>query len=124
MREVTVSKEKLIDSLTKNLDAHRAAFRESHNAWQLEAIEFHNNRISDIKNGAIGTHGRDKLEPAEPASYEKNYIQALEMLKMEVGEVVTIGKDEFRQFVQDEWEFSSHFNSQVAAYTGKQRRNY
>ena len=124
MQEITVSKERLINCLKTNLASHKEEFKNAHNAWRVEAIAYHNARIEAIENGAIGTATKDKLEPAEPASYEKNYAQALEMLEMEVADVVTINKAEFRQFVQDEWDFSAHFKNQVTAYTGKKFTNY
>lgn len=124
MKEVTVRKNELIDKLTANLNNHRQDFADAHAAWQLEAINFHETRIKDITSGVKGTSTKDKLEPAEPASYEKNYLQALEMLEMEVGTHVVLGSLEFRQYVQDEWDFSSHFKTQVQGYTGKLSNNY
>lgn len=120
MKNVTVRKIELITRLTENLEAHKADFKEAHEAWKVESIKFHQARIHDIENDiSVGALAQDKLEPAEPASFIKNYNQALEMLQMEVSEEVTITGHEFRQYVQDEWDFTSHFRNTVSGYTGK-----
>lgn len=119
MKNVTVSKSELITRLTENLETHKADFANAHGAWQLEAIQFHRNRIDDIKAGTMNAENSAKIEPVEPTSHEKNYTRALEMLAMEVSEVVTLSGAEFAQFVQDEWHFSDTFRNQVSGYTGK-----
>lgn len=116
MKDITVEKTELIGKLKANLAQHEEDYCDAYEAWKKAATEYHEQRIIEIRDDLKPA---STSEPQKPSNYASSYQQALEMLQMEVRDVVTINENEFRQYVQDQWTFTLHFQDAVSNLTGK-----
>jgi len=56
--------------------------------------------------------------PSKPKSYETEYDTAIGMVSMDVDVEVELTKQEYKQYVMDEWSWTSDFNTCVSGSTG------
>jgi hypothetical protein len=120
MREIEVLKARLVETLAANKATHEADFDL---AWEgfidkvLTRIDgMRADTIAARKTPGISYKLGVGLNP--PVSYSEDYRRALEMCEWEVADTVNLTEDEFKQFVQDEWDWKRQFVSSANLYTG------
>jgi len=114
MKEITMKKSTLIDTIKKNLEVHVKEYKEMHVLYSIKAIELTKELLSKVEKDATGVYLAISL--TEPTSSEESYNTALEMLELEVNDTVTISEKEFKQYIKDEWNWSHSFAISKTAY--------
>lgn len=66
---------------------------------------------------ALGMERVDlKVNLTEPITHEADYRRVIMMLEMSVKDEIVISESQFRQYVLDEWQWKSAFDSVVGSY--------
>lgn len=114
MDEVRVNTAELVEILKKNREKHRAIFEEAIEGYRKRVIEHLDYALECAKSGKkIITH----LVLVRPTDHTLDYDHAIGMLEMSVDDSVVIDYREYRQYVCDEWTWSSQFSSSSSSYS-------
>ena len=117
MKSITVSKTDLVAKLTTNRATHTDEFTSAIGGWHqsvLDALreaslEF--DETEDLKNLNIA------YRFPKPECHDDEYDRALQMLEWEVGDSVTLTEEDFRHFVQDDWDWTSRHRAFSSQYS-------
>lgn len=113
MKNVTVNKAHLIDTIKENRDEHRGIFEAAQVKYREKVIALLDQRLADARHGRpIVLH----FGLPEPVDYTEEYNAALAALDWEVADQVTLDESEFRQLVLNEWRWAQHFAANSASY--------
>lgn len=127
-RVYPVSKESLLTRLRENRAVHvseyTAAMIEYRKALVLALIDQIHERNEAIARARDGIEPMldfsDKL-PRQPTSYAQTYNRAIGLLEMTTLGEIEITGDDYRRFVDDEWEWSEDFKNVAMSYTSPRR---
>jgi hypothetical protein len=111
---VTVKKETLLAALRKNREGHRSVFLKAQEVFRRVCIEHLDKMIADAKEGR---QFKTSIGLQAPQDHTKEYDVNIEMLEMSEDEKLVISEEQFRHFVQDDWEWRDDFLSNSAQYT-------
>jgi len=115
---ISVAKADLLESLRANLKKHKDEFGESFRGFKNLCIKELRKRATKIKMGKADdprtwlTFG---LTP--PRSHERDYEQLIGMLEMAQNDEFEITGAQFRQWVQDEWDWKVEHVTSNALYS-------
>jgi len=104
MQNVTVLKDRLLDRLRANREAHRALFLKAQEGYRAEVVAALDGMLRDAKEGRPI---RRALSLVEPQDHTKDYDTIIDMLDMTVEPEVELSQLEFRQYVRDEWDWAA-----------------
>lgn len=113
MENITVRKDKLIETITKNRDEHREQFLKAQEAYREKVIAELDTRLEQARNG-----GRINLgfSLPEPVDYTDSYNTALSMLEWEVTDEIELSESDFQRYVLNKWEWARMFAANTQAY--------
>ena len=110
---VTVKKATLLTALKKNREGHRAVFLKAQEGFRRLCIEHLDKMLKDAKEGRSFSLS---VNLAAPKDHTKEYDVNIQMLEMSEDEKLVISEEQFRHFVQDDWEWREDFLSNSAQY--------
>lgn len=122
MRNINISKERLLTKLRENKQAHEEAFHEASEAFykkfsqELDAIAEH------VASGELNYQQAMKALQSEtpPQGFCDEYEREIQMLEYEEqNTTVSITPEEFSRFVLDEWGWKQGFVAKYSSVTGK-----
>jgi hypothetical protein len=113
---VTVKKEKLLEILRTNHKTHVAEFQEAKKNYKEEVLK----KLEEIgvalldftKKFAAAEFGqrvdypRTSLDLPLPVSYAAEYERAIGMLELHTQDEMTLDMQSYKQYVEDDWEWS------------------
>ena len=114
-RTIKIKKQELIDKIKENKKNHIELYEKAVIAYKEEALEQLDNLVGEVENGVLDV----KLDLVTPIDNSDDYDAIIEMFEWEVEELVELGQDEFRQYVQDETEFAQQAHFSNTYYTSK-----
>ena len=114
MDRVKVEKSKLLETLKKNRDEHRATFLKAQEIYRDTVIEALEKRLEQARNGQLLRIG---VSLPEPVDYTNEYDAAIAMIEWEVDDTIELETHVFRQFVLDDWSWKRTFLANSVAYT-------
>ncbi len=114
-RIIKVKKQELIDRIKANKNKHIELYEKAVIAYKKEALEQLDNLTGDVENGVLDI----KLNLVTPINNEQNYDDIIEMFEWDVEEIVDIGQNEFREYVQDETDFAQQAMFSNMIYSAK-----
>lgn len=129
MQQVTLDKGQLLNIIRKNRELHVSEYRETYEGW-LHQLEEHArvvvDKITEAKLQYSQNHEPRLRCPSfgqlgEPESYESEYDRAARMLELSVDDHIVLTREEFSNFVLDEWRWTESFKSKVAIYSRRTR---
>ncbi len=117
MKNVTLSRADLVAKLKQNRAAHNEEYLTALTGWHQKvltalhetSVEF--DRTEDTKDLNIG------YRFPKPEDHTEDYDRVLEMLEWETQNTITLSQDEFRQLVQDDWDWSRQHRFNSAHYS-------
>jgi len=116
---ITVDKREMLEKLYANRDQHVKDFEEAFRGFQNLCVKTLRKRARAIASGketsAPSSWMRFFLEP--PSNHERDYTQVIEMLEMAQETEIEVDGAQFRQWVQDEWEWTKSFAGTKTLYT-------
>jgi hypothetical protein len=120
MQKVKVKTNILLNKLRENKEKHIKEYNEASKNWKIKTTEalkkFHQESLQRLESS-------DRIEyihfscPVKPISHETDYILAIEMLEFSVDQELELTQQEFKTYVQDEWNWKHEFTTVNSAYT-------
>lgn len=115
---INVEKPKLLETLRKNREGHRAAFLLAMEGFKKVAHDELNRLADDVVKGkSVQLHAVLEV----PEDHTEEYDNAIQQLEWETAEHVSINHGQFNNLVLDKWGWSHKFRTTNAAYSGQQR---
>ncbi len=133
MRIIKAKKTELLAALKSNMDKHESYYLIALNGWRKETSAILNaNRVAMATDMAtLDTHGPipddfelavlKRVEP-KPDNHVDDYARAIQMLNMHIEDTIEMDETEFRQYVQDEWDWKQLWSAVNAKYTSANAR--
>jgi hypothetical protein len=118
MRKITVSKQQLVETLTKNRETHQADFDLAYEGFREKAEANVEALLGRIKNAEHGQPVQLWINLEPPVNHITDYDRALQMCEWELGDEMELTEQEFQQLVQDNWSWKDAFSTSNKLYTG------
>lgn len=116
-RSITVDRIKLIEQLKLNLAFHKADYAEAVVGYKIKLVADLEDKLSAVKMLSEERVLDIKAVPFNPPhSYEKEYLDAIEMLEWSTDASITLDQATFKQYVQDEWNWKQSFDVMNTTY--------
>lgn len=113
---VVVQKDKLVETLTTNRDAHRAIFEEALEGYKTRSVELLEEHIERIKKGKVE---RIVVSLPVPEDHTDDYDRALTSLEWSIFDEVELTMREFDQYVRDNWSWKQEFAATTSLYNNR-----
>jgi hypothetical protein len=120
VRKVTVDKEQLREMLQKNRETHQADFEIAWKAFRKRAEEDLQEKLRALKAAGRPQQVNLWIGLEVPEDHTEDYDRAISMLDWEVRDEVTLEENEFKQLIQDKWNWSAKFHSDNVFYTASE----
>lgn len=111
----TVNRLKLLERLKENRKKHSAIVEEAQAGYLVFAIKKANEALAALKEKKMVSLQSFTLQL--PEDYTSAYDTVIQMLEWSTDEVITLGADEFRQLVEDRWDWREGFYARNAFYS-------
>jgi len=120
MKEVLVSKAKLLAKLRSNRAEHREIFLDALAGWQDQVTRALEKAVEEAK---IGKKFCTEINLPRPEDHTSDYDVAIEEVIWSVSNSVTLTLFEFRNFVLDDWGWKPDFIKSSASYSSSSSRS-
>lgn len=114
MGDVTVAKAELLAIVEANRAAHWAVFQKACDKFRERAISKLNALADQVKRGDVPESLSVGLPI--PEEHTDDYDRAIRMLRMHVGETVTLSEEACMRLVEDDWGWKQAFASNTSSY--------
>jgi hypothetical protein len=111
---VTVKKETLLAALKKNREGHRSVFLKAQEGFRRLCVKRLDEMLANAREGKVFAMS---IGLQAPQDHTKEYDVNIQMLEMSEDEKLVISEEQFRHFVQDDWEWREDFLTNSAQYT-------
>jgi hypothetical protein len=112
--QVVMSKDKLVEILKTNRAEHVEIYKEALAGYVIKVTEGMQT-IADT----WATKREIDMAPVsiqKPQSFESSYTDAIDMLEMTEESQLTLSQSEFKQYVQDRWQWTNNYVYSNSAY--------
>jgi uncharacterized short protein YbdD (DUF466 family) len=113
--KVTIEKANLLKEIKANRKSHEEEYQQAHIGYRAKSIDKLILMLADAK---AGRPFKTTTEFIEPVSHLKDYDRVIKMLEMSTADSIVITENQFSQYVQDEWAWSSQFKTVSTSYRG------
>ena len=113
MREITVPKNELIDTLAANREAHRGIVEEAWEGYKRESVRLLEDQLDRARRG---DRKRIYVSLEMPADHTADYDRVIAMLEMDVDDHVALSEQDFSNYVQDDWGWKQQWTTTNSAY--------
>jgi hypothetical protein len=114
MDTIIMQKAQLTGILTENRNKHRKVFLEALSGYRRQAIAELEKSLEEARKGK---RIRRTITLVEPQDMTKAYDTTLAMLAHHQENTIEITREEYRNYVLDEWQWSSQWSASNRAYT-------
>lgn len=112
-----VKKNKLLETLRKNLEKHTGIVKEARIGFVKQAQKTLERELEKVKKTDPKRPMSISVYLVPPQDYSEVYVNTISMLEWNTEEEIELQADEFRQLVRDEWEWKSSFLNTNATYS-------
>ncbi len=116
--EVTCNTSEVLGALVKNRAQHAEMVKEAQAGYVEKAKVALQKRLGELIEGKCVSVA---FALAQPIDHTSVYDTAIHMLQRHTSATVTLGADEFRHLVDDEWEWLDHFLEINSSYSSSTR---
>lgn len=113
MQVVRLDKTALIGTLYSNRDKHQTDY-------DTAIVGYYKAKIADFESGLKLVKKGEDFTPdtgiVKPSNHSGEYSWAIELLTRSLDNEVHLQQSEFRQFVMDEWNWSTSFRASATSY--------
>ena len=113
---VVMPKDKVIEIILANRDAHRAVFDEAMDGYEVRSIELLQEHITRIKKGK---RERIMVSLPVPEDHTSDYDRVLSILEHDTRQEVELDAREFDQYVRDNWSWKGEFTATTSMYNNR-----
>lgn len=118
MEDVTVQRDKLLEELRRNREAHKAIFDEAMDGYAKEAEAQLQRHLDEVRAGKIKVIS---VHLPVPEEHTKDYDRAIKMVEMSVADQITLDEHDFASYVMDDWAWKRQFLTSNSTYSGTAR---
>lgn len=117
MQKIKIKKSELLKKIKANYSKHMEDFHNAKVGYKQKVAvavkKFYAKAVIDIENDKPAPH----FSPFTfPANYESDYKTAINMLELSVDKFIELTREEFKNYVQDEWAWKAQFTNMVTGY--------
>lgn len=118
MKSITMGKFKLITILEENREAHKLEFEQAMLQFRKALRNVLGEKIYDCieSPNPKGEISKILISFPQPESHLEDYDRALRMLNSHDDEQITVDAREYRELVEDEWDWSGRFKAATSNY--------
>lgn len=116
MKTVTIQKSKLTEILTKNRADHREIFLKAQEGYRAAVILLLDEQLKRARDGKDADIQKF-IAVTQPEDHTEDYDRVLSMLEMSVDDTIEVTSEEFRNYVQDKWNWSRSWALSNSGYT-------
>jgi hypothetical protein len=116
MKTVKIQKFKLTEILTKNRADHREIFLKAQEGYRAAVISLLDEQLKRARNGKDADIQRF-ISITQPEDHTEDYDRVISMLEMSVDDTIEVSAEEFRNYVQDKWQWSRSWAISNSGYT-------
>jgi len=113
MRQVTVDKQELREVIKANRDKHRSTYEQAFEKFRHAMRKQLENNLRILADGQVPPI---TLKIEIPEDHTDDYDQVLGMLGMELKDEVTLSWEEYRNYVDDQWDWSNRWAINTSSY--------
>ena len=113
-REIKIEKSKLIEQIKTNKEVHIKEYKEAVTAYKTEVLK----QLSELKSKIESNDLEIRLDLTKPINNSENYDKTIEMFNWEVEDLVILSQGEFKEYVQDDNDFSRSAKFSNSMYVG------
>lgn len=115
MQLIKVDKAELLATLEQNRTDHQVIYQEAVNGFYVQVIGDLEERLQTLREAeVVGEAPEDfRLSRSAPHNYTREYDRVIAMIKMAVGEHISLDEQDFARYVQDDWSWQGSFLSNV-----------
>lgn len=113
MKEITVDKERLGQTLVRNRDEHQHLFQTAQREFRAKFIEVLERRLAAARSG---DPVKAYLSMPEPVDYTEAFDRAIAMVEWAEGDTITLSEQDFQRYILNKWEWSPAFEANTVAY--------
>jgi hypothetical protein len=111
---ITVDKTKLIEIMKENHGKHHDIVVEAQAGFRAKVIERLDEMLGQARDGkridiAVGL--------VVPEDHTDDYDRVIGMLELDIEETVELEESEYRQYVEDKWQWQRSFNASNSYYS-------
>ena len=121
MRAVRVQKEVLLERLRENRDQHRTIFEKAIDGYRKFVIADLEDKIDLLKNGK---KIQNFVQFVVPEDHTKDYNRVIGMIEMTLDNEIELSESEYRQYVDDDWQWKTNFANTSSTYTSVAGTSY
>jgi len=115
MHYVRIKRNELLDTVIKNREIHSKEYTKALDDRLLVIEETLRSLHYDLVNHVDIP---ESVDFPLPQSFLSEYDKIIKMIEMEVREEIEITHDQFKQWVMDDWQWTSMFKSLTSTYSG------
>lgn len=113
MKNVTVLKTHLIETLKENRAAHREMFLKAQKRYRKRVIKELDKRLKEARDGGVINLG---FALPEPKDFTQDYTNAIKALEWELADEVVLDEREFNRLVLNQWDWAPLFAATTGTY--------
>ena len=114
MREIKVSKKKLINILKDNRKRHIRLFEETWAGYEMDVQEWFTQQLENLEDGI---KFQTIFEGEVPESHETDYDRIIGMLELDTDSEVILNTPEYTNYVDDDWSWKKSFSHLNSTYS-------
>lgn len=121
MKETTVNRDKLLETLKKNRAKHAKEYERAMKNWLKRCRASLKHRLGwlDRPKFKAERYDLDFSELPKPVNYIKAYDQAIAQVEWEEEETIKLTEQDFKMFILDQWNWTEDFMTTTSAYNSK-----
>lgn len=113
--KVTIEKALVLEALHKNMEEHKRTFQKAMEVYRQKAIEAFEAKIDALKNGRWISH---TLNLPIPEEHTNDFQRVINMLQRDINDTVELTENDYRVYIDNEWNWQRAFLSNTTAYLG------
>lgn len=120
MKSISVRKESLIERLVENREKHKKEFNELNVKYHSALRKEFEDRLNKINAGInLTSHDHYIRNVPVPENHTDDYTRAIDMLNWDENDRVELNEDDFRRYIQDDWDWRGQFEGTKFSYSGQ-----
>lgn len=116
MDTIKVDKARLIETLKKNREEHKAIFDKAQVVYREQMIAELDRALDEAKNGGKIRRG---FSLPVPENHIEDFDTAIQMLEWDQGKTVELTQREFQTYVENKWGWQQSFAGNTQAYVAQ-----
>lgn len=117
---IRIDKGKLIEVLANNREKHKAEYDDAVAKYEVCFEEKKEKYIKYLKKVKPNSAYKHFSEPPKPISHLNDYDTIINMLNLTVDSVISLDRKQFKNYVEDEWDWSNQFKFVTSGYANNE----